>query len=111
LERGSLFLESVQLFPACPAVWNGNPDYAQLKNANSELLFPEKNEARWPVADVYKSVNLVRERAGLTGLEAGLSKDQMRNKIRHERRIELAFEGHRFFDVRRWKIAEQTDNV
>jgi hypothetical protein len=35
----------------------------------------------------------------------------MREKIRHERRIELAFESHRFFDVRRWKIADKTDNV
>jgi len=34
----------------------------------------------------------------------------MRQAIRDERRIEFAIEGHRFFDVRRWKIAEQTDN-
>ena len=31
-------------------------------------------------------------------------------KIQHERKVELAFEEHRFFDVRRWKIAEDTDN-
>ncbi|MNL01714.1 SusD family protein [compost metagenome] len=35
----------------------------------------------------------------------------MRERIRHERRIELAFETHRFFDTRRWKIAEVTDNT
>lgn len=34
----------------------------------------------------------------------------MRNKIRQERRVELAFENHRFWDVRRWKIAEIVDN-
>jgi hypothetical protein len=34
----------------------------------------------------------------------------MRTAIRKERRVELAFENVRFFDVRRWKIAEQTDN-
>ncbi|WP_315818583.1 RagB/SusD family nutrient uptake outer membrane protein [Paraflavitalea speifideaquila] len=33
----------------------------------------------------------------------------MRNAIRKERRIELAFESTRYFDTRRWKIAEQTD--
>jgi hypothetical protein len=69
------------------------------------------NEAQGPVAGVYTYLNLIRTRAGLTGgLEAGLSQEQMRDRIRHERRIELAFEGHRFFDVRRWKIAGQTDN-
>jgi hypothetical protein len=34
----------------------------------------------------------------------------MRAAIRHERRIEMAFEGIRFWDVRRWKIAEVVDN-
>ena len=34
----------------------------------------------------------------------------MRDAIRKERRVELAFENTRFFDVRRWKIAEQTEN-
>jgi len=68
------------------------------------------NEAEGPVADVYKYVNAIRERSGLPNLPAGLSKEQMREKIRHERQIELAFETHRYFDTRRWKIAEQTDN-
>ncbi|WP_207434809.1 RagB/SusD family nutrient uptake outer membrane protein [Sabulibacter ruber] len=68
------------------------------------------NEAQGPVADVYTYVNRIRERAGLPGLPAGLSKEQMRERIRHERRIELAFEAHRYFDTRRWKIAENIDN-
>jgi len=38
------------------------------------------------------------------------SGDALRKAIYHERRIELAFEGHRFFDVRRWKIATVTEN-
>ncbi len=57
------------------------------------------NEAQGPVADVYKYVNLIRDRAGLPGLPAGLSQADMREKIRHERRIELAFETHRYFDT------------
>ncbi|RYU90917.1 RagB/SusD family nutrient uptake outer membrane protein [Mucilaginibacter terrigena] len=68
------------------------------------------NEDQGPIGDVYKYVNLIRDRSGLPPLTPGLSKDQMREKIRHERRIELAFETHRFFDARRWKIAEVTDN-
>jgi hypothetical protein len=59
-----------------------------------------------PSADplIYSYINLIRSRAGLPGLTAGLSKDQMRLAIRHERRIELCFEEHRFFDDRRWKL-------
>ncbi|RPE09219.1 RagB/SusD family nutrient uptake outer membrane protein [Chitinophaga lutea] len=68
------------------------------------------NEAQGPVADVYKYVNLIRERAGLPGLPTGLSQADMRERIRHERRIELAFETHRYFDTHRWKTAETTDN-
>lgn len=60
------------------------------------------NEFSGPVDDVYKYVNDIRNRAGLPDLPKGLSKQQMRERIKHERRIELAFEVHRFFDVRRW---------
>ena len=35
----------------------------------------------------------------------------MKDRIMHERQIELAFEEHRFFDVRRWKMLDQTDKV
>lgn len=68
------------------------------------------NEYSGPVDDVYKYVNAIRNRAGLPDLPKNLNQDQMREKIRHERRIELAFETHRYFDCHRWKIAEQTDN-
>ncbi len=68
------------------------------------------NESEGPVDDVYKYVNLIRRRAGLPPLPAGLSQEGMRERIRHERRIELAFETHRYFDVRRWKIAQTVDN-
>ncbi|MGX5818914.1 RagB/SusD family nutrient uptake outer membrane protein [Chitinophaga lutea] len=59
--------------------------------------------------DIRTYVNLVRTRAGQPALPAGLTQDQMRQRIRNERRIELAFENHRFWDVRRWKIAENTE--
>lgn len=59
-----------------------------------------------PAADplIYTYMNLIRERAGLPPLNPGLNKEQMRLAIRHERRIELSFEEHRFFDDRRWKL-------
>lgn len=59
------------------------------------------------------AVDKVRQRPGVDMpiLPPGLSKEEMRTRIRHERRVELAFEEHRFFDVRRWKIAQQTENL
>jgi hypothetical protein len=70
-----------------------------------------------PPAEVYEALKLIRKRAGiqagsndLYGLEDNMTADKMREIIRNERRIELAFEGHRFFDVRRWMIAPQTDS-
>jgi len=69
------------------------------------------NEAQGAVSDVYKYVNLIRARSGMPALPSGLSQDDMRTRIHHERRIELAFEAARYFDCHRWKIAETTDNT
>lgn len=60
-----------------------------------------------PSAEVYKYVNLIRERAGLPGLKEGLSKVQMREAIQLERRVEFNCEGVRIEDLRRWKLAEK----
>ncbi len=62
-----------------------------------------QNEAAGPDASVYTAMNEVRARAGQPALPAGLSKDEMRTRIWNERRVELLYETHRFFDVRRWK--------
>lgn len=65
-------------------------------------------EAKFELGDedvARKYVNLVRARVNMPPVNA--SGIDLRNKIRHERRIELAFEGHRFFDVRRWEILEE----
>ena len=75
--------------------------YAEILLNYAEAL----NEVQGPVADVYKSVNLIRQRTGIAmpALPTGLTKEQMRTRIQNERRVELCFEGHRFFDIRRWK--------
>lgn len=85
-----------------------------IRYAEILLNFAEAtNEFEGPVADVYQAMEAIRKRAGLRPyqLPAGLTKDQMRTAIQNERRLELAFEGHRFFDVRRWMIAETTENL
>lgn len=64
------------------------------------------NEAQGPVQAAYDAVNTIRARSGMPNLPAGLSKDEFRARIRNERTIELAYEEHRFYDIRRWLIAE-----
>jgi hypothetical protein len=85
-----------------------------MRYAEILLNFAEAtNEFDGPVSEVYQAIEAIRKRAGLRPyqLPTGLTKDQMRTVIQNERRLELAFEGHRFFDVRRWMIAETTDNI
>ena len=55
------------------------------------------------------AVNKVRARVGMPGLPVTINKDDFERRYRKERRVELAFEDHRFYDVRRWKILDQTD--
>lgn len=66
-----------------------------------------QNEAVGPDATVYEVMNQLRTRAGLPNLPASLSKEAMREAIHHERRVELCFENKRFYDLIRWKTAEQ----
>lgn len=73
------------------------------------------NESDPSNPDALRYLNLIRERAGIPqygteGLAVPASQEAMREAIRKERRVELAFENNRFFDVRRWKIGEQTQS-
>jgi len=74
------------------------------------------NEAFGPnVPDTLKltalqAINAVRTRTGVAmpAVAATVTRDELRERIRNERRVELAFEDHRFWDVRRWMIGENT---
>jgi hypothetical protein len=59
-----------------------------------------------------EAVNMVRARAGVAmpAIPLGLTKDQFRDRLRNERRVELAFEEHRYWDVRRWGIGTSAFN-
>ncbi|MEO6522911.1 MAG: RagB/SusD family nutrient uptake outer membrane protein [Mucilaginibacter sp.] len=89
-------------------------NYVFFRYAEILLDYAEaKNEAvTTPGSDVYSAVNLVRQRMHvgdvltnptMPGLPAGLTQSQMRDAIRHERAIELAFEDQRWYDIMRWK--------
>jgi starch-binding outer membrane protein, SusD/RagB family len=56
------------------------------------------------LVDATTYINMIRTRAGQPNIASGLSQAALRTAVRHERRIELAFEDHRFWDVRRWVI-------
>jgi len=73
-----------------------------------------QNEFAGPGNEVYQVIKDLRKRAGIEegddqmyGLKPNMNKEEMRGIIQNERRIELAFEEHRYWDIRRWKIAEE----
>jgi hypothetical protein len=87
--------------------------YADLVLGYAEAL----NESAGPTTDVYNALISIRKRAGieagpgsLYGLKAGMTKEEMRTTVQNERRVELAFEESRYWDIRRWKLAETTMN-
>ena len=53
----------------------------------------------------------VRSRYGMPALTSVINYESFEDRLRRERRVELAFEGHRFWDLRRWKIGSQTTRI
>ncbi len=83
------------------------PNGMVFRLAEAYLNYAEAlNEAQGPVQAAHDAVNLIRQRSGMPKLPANLTKEQFRDRVRNERDIELAFEDHRLYDIRRWKIAE-----
>jgi hypothetical protein len=70
-----------------------------LNYAEASLELGQEAEAR-------EIINMIRRRAGMP--ETNESGQALMDRYRNERRVELAFEDHRFFDVRRWMIAPQS---
>ncbi len=97
-----------------------NYQFPLIRLADLYLLYAEAlNEMKsQPDDEVYEWIDRIRIHAGLDGVveswqhastkpDAPRNKAEMRKIIQRERMIELAFEGQRFWDVRRWKIADQ----
>lgn len=64
------------------------------------------NESEPGNGEILVHLNAIRTRGGIPALSGTFSRDEMRKLIQQERTIEMAYEGCRFFDVRRWKIAD-----
>ena len=85
-------------------------DYVHLRYADVLLMYAEaKNEVSGPDATVYAALNQVRARPGINMPPVDQTKyntkEKLRDYIRHERRVELALEGQRYNDLKRWNIA------
>jgi len=91
--------------------WGDSPlNFIVYRYADVLLMYAEaQNEAVGPDASVYSAIDSVRNRMGVNmpSIAAGKSQSEMRDIIRHERRVEFAFEGNYYSDIRRWGIARQ----
>ncbi len=90
-------------------IWHHKVDYPVLRYAEVLLTYAEaKNEASGPDATIFDALDLIRSRAGMPNIDRvkNNTKEALRETIRNERRIELAGEGLRWLDVRRWNIAK-----
>src|SRR5690606_3171955 len=94
-----------------------------MRLGNLYLLYAEAlNEVDGPSDEVFRYLDAIRERVGLRGVRESWanystnptkpeSRDGLREIIHRERTIELAFESQRFWDLRRWKKAQQELNT
>jgi hypothetical protein len=85
--------------PYAPAQW------IVFRLSEMYLNYAEAEANLGNTAESLKYLNLIRQRAGMPDITSGGGTDLIQ-KVQHERRIELCFEGHRFFDLRRWGTAE-----
>lgn len=93
--------------------WYGSTQpWIEFRYAEILLNFAEAaNEVNGPTAEAYDAIDLLRSRAGITNpMPRTLSKEEFREFIRNERYVELCFEHHRYWDLRRWKTAEDRLN-
>jgi hypothetical protein len=92
----------------------GALDYAVYRYGDVLLMYVEAlvESGQWNNPEVVKYLNQIRKRAGMPAVNVTVynSEDKIRELYRRERRVELAFEGSRLFDIRRWRIGEKVMN-
>ncbi len=91
-------------------MWNTGMNAIVMRYAEVLLMYAEsKIELGQIDESVYKALNDIRKRAGMLEVDRTVYNNQakMRELVRRERRVELAMEGLRWFDICRWRIAEE----
>jgi starch-binding outer membrane protein, SusD/RagB family len=106
------YLRTLNTSPSGVGVFNpGGQDFYVLRYADILLMRAEAMVELNQLTTVSALVNQVRARVSMPTVEAvegtGLSQAALRNIVRHERRVEMALEGMRFFDLKRWGTVEQ----
>lgn len=104
--------------PTVPAsgVVNLGTNWIEIRYAEVLLNLAEAACGVGNINEAYTQLKAIRARAGIEmgdgnyGLQPGMNRTQMFDAILYERQIELAFEGKRFWDLRRWKKMESTLN-
>lgn len=93
--------------------WNCNTNFVSIRYADVLLMYAEAmNELGEMSSDVWtKTIKALRQRAGFDDTALAMDypasgQESLRSVIRNERRVELALEGSRIYDIRRWKTAE-----
>ena len=86
-------------------------DIILMRYAELLLIYAEaKIEANDIDNSVYEALNAVRNRVGMPDVPPGSTQEYLRSVVRRERKVELAMEGRRLFDIRRWRIVEAVMN-
>jgi hypothetical protein len=96
--------------PAENDYYYGTPQpqpYIQIRYAEVLLNYAEACLGLGDEAGAREAMNQIRQRAGMPDIPAGESGQALLERYRNERRVELALESHRFWDVRRWMIAPE----
>lgn len=96
---------------------NIGTDWMEIRFAEVLLTLAEAAAGINKVDEAYIELKAIRSRAGIEvgadgmyGLKAGMTRAEMFAAVLYERQIELAFEGKRYFDLRRWKLFESMIN-
>ncbi|MFV0604677.1 MAG: RagB/SusD family nutrient uptake outer membrane protein [Niabella sp.] len=87
--------------------YSSSTDWILFRYAETLLNYAEASFELNHAGDALTVINQIRARAGITGTLGSITMDQ----IRHERKVELAFEAHRYWDLRRWRIAKNVLTV
>jgi hypothetical protein len=115
--RVPLFRKYIDTLNFTTTQWGGyNTNNAYIRYAEVLLIKAEaENELNGPTAEAYNAINQVRRRAYRQPLDApssydlsDLTKEQFREKLQAERWLEFVLEGHRWFDLVRWRKLIQT---